>query len=88
MVQLNPLVTVLDHGFHTFNRIHDSSPVLLSAVLAVSARFFRKELYTSLIGHAQSLLSRAVGEWTGDIALVQAIILLVWFKVCASPAIL
>lgn len=81
MTHLNPLVTVLDSGYHTFNSVHDASPLLLSSILAVSSRFFRKNMYASLINHAQSLLSRAVGEWGGDITLVQAIIVLVYFKV-------
>jgi len=61
--------------------VRKTSTVLFTAILAVSAKFFRKDLYQSLLLSAQQLVVRGTGEGTNiHIGLVQACLLLVYWK--------
>lgn len=61
--------------------VRKSSTVLFTAILAVSAKFFRKDLYQSLLLSAQQLVVRGTGEGTNlHIGLIQACLLLVYWK--------
>ncbi|PRQ76468.1 hypothetical protein AAT19DRAFT_13490 [Rhodotorula toruloides] len=62
-------------------QLRRTSPILLSAVLAVSAKFFRKDLYPQLLQHAQQLVMRAMGgDGSDGIGLVQALLILCYWK--------
>lgn len=54
--------------------------MLLSSLLAVSARFFRNDLYDPLLDHAETLLGRQIVSGSLDLAAIQAIMVLVLWK--------
>lgn len=60
--------------------MRDGSSLLFSAVLAASAQFFHKETYPRLLAHAQKLVSAAVEQGNCNIGLVQALLILVYWK--------
>lgn len=66
---------------YTTEYIRRTSSILFTAVLAVSAKFFRSDLYPQLLAHAQQLVSRGIADCLLDIGLVQALCLLVYWKV-------
>ena len=58
-----------------------TSTVLFTSILAVSAKFFRPDIYQTLLLAAQQLVVRGTGEGTHvHIGLVQACLLLVYWK--------
>lgn len=65
---------------HTTEWVRSSSTVLFSAILAVSAKFFRPALYPTLLAHAQQLVTRGIADALSQIGLVQALCLLVYWK--------
>lgn len=69
-----------DSPVHSFTYLREHSALLLSAVLAVTAKFFHKELYPRLGSHSQRLISRAVEQGTCTTAIVQAILIMVYWK--------
>ncbi|BGP08619.1 Protein priB [Rhodotorula toruloides] len=78
---LNRYIILLDPHLHSLDFIRRTSPILLSAVLAVSAKFFRKDLYPQLLQHAQQLVMRAMGgDGSDGIGLVQALLILCYWK--------
>ncbi|GAA5831283.1 hypothetical protein JCM11251_007819 [Rhodosporidiobolus azoricus] len=78
---LNQFVILLDRHYHTMEFVRNTSTVLFTAMLAVSSKFFRQDLYPSLLLSAQQLVTRCMG---GDshphIGLIQAILILVYWK--------
>jgi hypothetical protein len=70
---------------HTAEWVRSSSTVLFSAILAVSAKFFRPALYPTLLAHAQQLVTRGIADALSQIGLVQALCLLVYWKVSPFP---
>ncbi|CAK9779896.1 unnamed protein product [Cutaneotrichosporon oleaginosum] len=80
MQHLNPMTATLDPYLYTLQYLRSVSPVLLSSLLAISAKFFRKHLYRALLSHANSVIDRAVGVGQCDIGLIQSLILLVYWK--------
>lgn len=61
--------------------VRKSSTVLFTSILAVSAKFFRTDIYQTLLLSAQQLVVRGTGEGTNiHIGLIQACLLLVYWK--------
>lgn len=65
---------------HTLEILRKEYPILLSAVACVAARHTRPTLYQSLLTHTQTVIGRAILTGKGDTALVQAILLLVYYQ--------
>jgi len=65
---------------HTLRQLRDSSTILLTAILASSAKFFNRTIRPALLSHAQTILSRSllVGECSTGI--IQALMLLSAWK--------
>lgn len=63
----------------TFERLA-GLPTLLSAICAISARFFRLDLYSRLLDHTETLIARQVMCGNLDLASIQAIMVLVLWK--------
>ena len=55
-------------------------PLLFTTILAVSAKFFRKELYDALANHSHTLLLRAVFSGQSSLDIVKALILMVFWR--------
>jgi hypothetical protein len=78
---LNRYIVLLDPHLHSLDFVRRSSPILLSAILSASAKFFRKDLYPQLLQHAQQLVSRAMGgDGSDGIGLIQALLILCFWK--------
>ncbi|GAA5989636.1 hypothetical protein JCM10908_000563 [Rhodotorula pacifica] len=79
--RLNPYVILLDHRLHTFEYVRTTSSILFTAMLATSAKFFRRDLYERLLAHAQTMVTRAMGgDVEPDTGLIQAVLTLVYWK--------
>ncbi|OCF38974.1 hypothetical protein I317_07229 [Kwoniella heveanensis CBS 569] len=78
--RLNPLVAVLDAKLHTVQYLRSTSTVLFSTVLAMAARFGRSDLHNLLLSHAQTLLDRAITSGLSEVGVVQAIMILTYWK--------
>ena len=78
---LNPMIALLDIHLHTLPYLRSSSAALLTAVLAAASRFFRKDLAQALLDHAQTIINRELGAGTCDVGLIQALMILVYWKV-------
>lgn len=70
---------MFDAVYHTYDRVR-ASTILFTAVLAASARFFRPDLAENLHSRADTLILRAVLGGLHDLQLVQAILVLVYWK--------
>ncbi|KAM0745825.1 hypothetical protein T439DRAFT_152636 [Meredithblackwellia eburnea MCA 4105] len=77
---LNPLIKILDRFLHSTSFLRNTSTVLFGAVLATSAKFFRKDLYSQLLAQAQQLVSRALSDTISHIGVIQALCMLVFWK--------
>ncbi|GAA5872818.1 hypothetical protein JCM3774_006340 [Rhodotorula dairenensis] len=78
---LNPYVILLDRHLHTYAYLRAHSSILFTAMLATAAKFVRRELYQRLLEHAQNMITRGMGgDVEPDIGLLQAILLLVYWK--------
>lgn len=80
-VHLNPFIILFDRRLHTLEHLRATSGVLFTAILAVSAKFFARHLYPSLLSHANQLVTRGMSGGHSHIGLVQALCLLVYWKV-------
>ncbi|GAA5847922.1 hypothetical protein JCM3766R1_003185 [Sporobolomyces carnicolor] len=79
--RLNCFIILLDRHLHTPEFVRRTSTVLFTSILAVSAKFFRPDIYQTLLLAAQQLVVRGTGEGTHvHIGLVQACLLLVYWK--------
>ncbi|KAF4952757.1 hypothetical protein FGADI_6510 [Fusarium gaditjirri] len=56
----NPLVGLLDPQLYTFSYTREKSPLLLSTILAISARVFQPESYTAVQKHSDTLLAQVL----------------------------
>lgn len=65
---------------HTVEYLRKHSTVLFSAILAASSKFYKKELYDTLIGHTNAMTSRAIWVASEDTSLVQTLCILVFWK--------
>ena len=79
--ELNPLIKILDPALHTFDRVRTMSSVLFTSVLTVSAKFYRHDLYKTLLAHARHLHARGQVECEGGIGLIQGLAMLCYWKV-------
>ncbi|GAA6042147.1 hypothetical protein JCM8097_004982 [Rhodosporidiobolus ruineniae] len=78
---LNPYIILLDRHYHTPERVRTTSTVLFTAMLAVSSKFFRQDLYQPLLLSSQQLITRHMGgDGTPHIGLIQAILISVYWK--------
>ncbi|GAA5983459.1 hypothetical protein JCM5350_007658 [Sporobolomyces pararoseus] len=79
--RLNCFIILLDRKLHTPEFVRRTSTVLFTSILAVSAKFFRPDIYQTLLLAAQQLVVRGTGEGTNvHIGLIQACLLLVYWK--------
>ncbi|BGP45734.1 hypothetical protein JCM10450v2_001564 [Rhodotorula kratochvilovae] len=78
--KMNAFIILLDPYLHTLAHVRASSTVLFASVLAVSAKFLRPDLYPSLISTAKHLVGRGIIDGKVTLGLVQAILLLVYWK--------
>jgi hypothetical protein len=65
---------------HTTDYLRNTSPILFTAVLAASSKFFRRDIHTSLMSHCQSILNRAISTGVCELGLVQALMIMVYWK--------
>ncbi|ORX34316.1 hypothetical protein BD324DRAFT_637509 [Kockovaella imperatae] len=77
---LQTCVCQLDPAIHNAEYTRSQSLQLFTAVLAVSAKFFRPELYERLLDMANSLVGQAIYANIYAIEIVQAICLLHYWK--------
>ncbi|WVW84403.1 hypothetical protein I302_106437 [Kwoniella bestiolae CBS 10118] len=79
ITHMNAMIAIFDPKVHTFQKIREY-PLLFTAVLAVSSKFFNRNLAAALSSHARMLLHRAIfaGEYTTQ--MVKALIILVFWK--------
>jgi hypothetical protein len=56
------------------------SSVLFTAILAAASRFFLRELHSPLLAHAQTLLNRATSVGECETGIIQALLILVYWK--------
>lgn len=77
---LNSYLILFDRHLHTPSHVRETSTVLFTSLLAVSAKFFRPDLYPTLLAHAKALTGRAMAEGTATVAVVQSLFLLVFWK--------
>ncbi|GAA5903821.1 uncharacterized protein JCM6883_001995 [Sporobolomyces salmoneus] len=79
--RLNCFIILLDRKLHTPEFVRKTSTVLFTSILAVSAKFFRPDLYQTLLLAAQQLVVRGTGEGTNvHIGLIQACLILIYWK--------
>lgn len=79
---LNPFIKLFDRRLHTASWVRQSSPVLFTSLLAVSAKFHRPAVYPTLLTTAQQLVTRGIADGlpASHIGLVQSICVLVYWK--------
>ncbi|BGP13739.1 hypothetical protein JCM10213v2_001677 [Rhodosporidiobolus nylandii] len=81
MSHLNQYIILLDRHLHTLEYVRSTSTVLFSAILATSAKFFRRDLYKQLLSCAQQAITRGMGGDTPPhLGLVQALLITVYWK--------
>lgn len=78
--QLQTCVCLLDPAIHTATYARQTSLELFTAVLTVASKFFRPELYETVLALADRLVSTAIAESVASIELVQAICILHYWK--------
>ena len=71
---------------HTLQYLRSSSTVLFSAILASASRFFRKDLNSLLLSHAQTLLDRALTSGAADIGIIQSLMISTYWKAPADTS--
>lgn len=77
---LNPFIKLFDKRLHTAAWCRQISAVLFTAMLAVSAKFHRPDIYQTLLAAAQQLVTRGIADALNHIGLVQALCVLVYWK--------
>lgn len=71
---------LFDHRFHTYERLL-GLPVLLTAILSVSSRYFRVDVFSHINQLAEQNVNQAIAAGDHDLQLVQAlIVMVVWLK--------
>lgn len=78
--RLGNLIGFLDPILHTLEYLRSTSSVLTSAVLAASAGFVRPDIKATLLGHFQTLMNRAFQDEVCDTAMVQSLLIAVFWK--------
>ncbi|KAF8669655.1 Fungal specific transcription factor domain [Rhizoctonia solani] len=77
---LNPLIALLDPALHTPTYVRTRSSVLFTAILTVSCRFARPNVWENCNSLGQTLLGRALADGICSIEYVQALSLLTFWK--------
>ncbi|GAA5942572.1 fungal specific transcription factor domain-containing protein [Sporobolomyces koalae] len=75
---LNPCIKLLDIRLHTVSSLRRTT--LHNAVLAVSSKYCRPDLYPLLLAEAERQVGRGMAECKGGIELIQSICILVFWK--------
>lgn len=71
---------LFDHRFHTYERLL-GLPVLLTAILSASSRYFRVDVFSHISQLAEQNVNQALATGDHDLQLVQAlIVMVVWLK--------
>ncbi|BEJ00543.1 hypothetical protein CcaverHIS631_0504000 [Cutaneotrichosporon cavernicola] len=78
--QLQTCVCLLDPAIHTAAYTRQASLELFTAVLTVASKFFRPELYETVLAFSNRLVSTAIAECVATIELAQAICILHYWK--------
>lgn len=80
MANVAPLSGIFDEHYHTYTRIR-SSPVLFSAVLFASTRFYgsNPDISIRIKAHTELLLQRTVFSGDVNLTVAQAILVLVYW---------
>lgn len=74
------MISLFDPALHTLEYLRTSSSALTSAMLAMSAKFFRSDLHLPLLRHYHSISSRALQSDQCSTALVQSLMVDVYWK--------
>ena len=74
------VLSLADSSVSTLAYMRQTSTLLLTAVLAASAKFFHRSLRQNLLMHAQTILGRALIVGECNIAVMQALIILSAWK--------
>ncbi|GAA6060701.1 hypothetical protein JCM10212_003322, partial [Sporobolomyces blumeae] len=77
---LNSFLTLFDRHLHTVSHVRSTSTVLFTSLLAVSAKFFRPDLYPALLARAKQLTGTAMAEGTATVPFIQSLCVLVFWK--------
>lgn len=78
--QLQTCVCLLDPAIHSASYTFSASLPLFTAVLAVTCKFLRPEIYEVLLAASSNLIDRAISDCVCSIEVVQAICLLHYWK--------
>ncbi|KAH7140057.1 hypothetical protein B0J13DRAFT_69948 [Dactylonectria estremocensis] len=76
----NPLVGLLDPQLYTFSYTRETSSLLLSTILAISARVFQPESYNSIQKHSGTLLAQALLACDATVENIWAIVCVYHWK--------
>jgi hypothetical protein len=79
MERVAPNGHIFDDHYHTYQRVRASLP-LFGAVMFVASRFFQPELVEVLLDLAETNINRAMRQDDVNIALCQALMVLVLWK--------
>ena len=77
---LNPMISLFDQALHTLDYLRSTSSALTSAILAMSAKFFRPDLHLPILRHYHTISSRALNSDECSTALVQSLMVDVYWK--------
>lgn len=77
---LNVTLTVLDPILHTAERCRERSPLLFTAVLAVTSRVIRPKAYAYCLSLANKLVGQTMEHGLSSVEIVQALNLLTHWK--------
>ncbi|GAA6019115.1 hypothetical protein JCM10207_006547 [Rhodosporidiobolus poonsookiae] len=78
--KMNAFIILLDRYLHTAEHVRKTSTVLFTTLLAVSAKFIRPDLYSSLWATSKQLVGRAIIDGKVSLGLIQSILLQVYWK--------
>lgn len=77
MSRQNSLVALLDPSYHTFDFVTQNSPILLTAILTVAAKFVTASNGDDLYGNCVSIMRTLIGDGmlrnVPSVGLVQAL---------------
>ncbi|BEI84611.1 hypothetical protein CcaverHIS002_0500120 [Cutaneotrichosporon cavernicola] len=75
----NPLIAILDPKLHTVSFLRTSS-MLFTTILAAASKYALPERHGTLLAHAESLINRATNGGECCTALIQSLLILVYYK--------
>lgn len=81
---MSPSSHLFDPGYHTFDQVRKSVP-LFNAVMYASARFFAPKVADAIYEMASTMINRALQDGFVDVTLVQALLVLVYWKKPQDP---